>query len=149
MGRWVKSFMPRPRRTLPLLAAGLLALSPLARPQPPELGLGWLPEFNGAARQLLALAEATPADQFGWRPGPGVRSVSEVYMHIAAGNLWLLGQAGAKLPPTRRPRQKSSNGSSFRKDAVRDSKTLPRSLFSCESWCTTKSTWANRWLMRE
>jgi len=65
---------------------------------PPELGQGWLPEFTLTSRQLLQLAEATPAEKFGWRPAPGVRSISEVYMHIAAGNLWLLDQAGLKTP---------------------------------------------------
>ena len=33
-----------------------------------------------------------------WRPGPGVRSVSEVYVHIAAGNFLLLEQV-AVAPP--------------------------------------------------
>jgi len=65
---------------------------------PPELGQGWLPEFTLTSRQLMELAEATPAEKFGWRPGPGVRSISEVYMHLAAGNLWLLDQAGVKSP---------------------------------------------------
>src|SRR5262245_48745864 len=68
---------------------------------PPELGQGWLPEFTLTSRQLLQLAEATPAEKFGWRPAPGVRSISEVYMHIAAGNLWLLDQAGIKLLSSR------------------------------------------------
>jgi len=76
----------------------------LAQDVPPELGQGWIPEFTLTSRQLLQLAEATPADKFGWRPGPGVRSVSEVYMHLALGNFWLLQQAAvttaesAKLP---------------------------------------------------
>ena len=65
---------------------------------PPELGQGWLPEFTLTSRQLLQLAEATPAEKFAWRPAPGVRSISEVYMHIAAGNLFLLEQAGVKAP---------------------------------------------------
>ena len=83
------------------LSAGIAAAALLALAQkiPPELGKGWLPEFNVAARQTVALAEAIPADKFSWRPGPGVRSVSEVYVHIATGNLFLLTQAGVKLPP--------------------------------------------------
>jgi uncharacterized damage-inducible protein DinB len=69
-----------------------------AQTVPPELGQGWLPEFTLTSRQLLQLAEATPAEKFSWRPGPGVRSISEVYMHLAAGNFWLLDQAGVKSP---------------------------------------------------
>jgi hypothetical protein len=30
-----------------------------------------------AGRQIIALAEAISAEEYGWRPGPGVRSVSE------------------------------------------------------------------------
>jgi len=59
-------------------------------------GRGWTGEFEHAARQLVALAEATPAEKFSFRPAPGVRSTSEVYMHVAVGNYWLLSQAGVK-----------------------------------------------------
>ena len=69
-----------------------------AAPQAPELGQGWLPEFTLTARQLLQLAEATPEDKFGWRPAPGVRSISEVYIHLAIGNYVLLERAGVTLP---------------------------------------------------
>jgi len=50
-------------------------------------------------RQLVALAEATPADKFAWRPAPGVRSTSEIYMHIALANFYLLSVTGPKMPP--------------------------------------------------
>lgn len=70
----------------------------VAQTVPPELGQGWIPEFTVTSRQLLQLAEATPAEKFGWRPGPGVRSISEVYMHLALGNFWLLEQAGVTNP---------------------------------------------------
>lgn len=82
------------RRLLLSLIAAAASLSA----QPPELGQGYLPEFNLAARQTLQLAEAIPADKYGWRPAPGVRTVSQVLMHIAMGNYWLLGRAGASLP---------------------------------------------------
>jgi uncharacterized damage-inducible protein DinB len=48
--------------------------------------------------QLIALAEATPADKFSWRPAPGVRSTGEVYMHIVDANFYLLSVTGPKLP---------------------------------------------------
>jgi uncharacterized damage-inducible protein DinB len=70
----------------------------MARAQAPALGQGWMAEFNLAARQLVALAEAIPAGQFNWRPGPGIRSTGEVFLHIAYGNYWLLAQAGGKIP---------------------------------------------------
>ena len=55
-------------------------------------------EWGHVSRQLLALAEATPAEKFAWRPAPGVRSTSEVYMHIAMANFYLLSVTGPKLP---------------------------------------------------
>ncbi len=39
-----------------------------------------------AEKKLTALAEAMPAEKYGWRPMEGVRSVSEVYMHTVVGN---------------------------------------------------------------
>ena len=63
---------------------------------PAGVGEGWLPEFNHASSQLLALAEATPAEKFTWRPAPGVRSVSEVYMHIAIANYYFLSTTGVQ-----------------------------------------------------
>lgn len=72
----------------------------VAQTAPPELGQGWMAEFTLTSRQLLQLAEATPAEKYGWRPGPGVRSISEVYMHLAIGNFWLLEQAGVKSTDT-------------------------------------------------
>jgi uncharacterized damage-inducible protein DinB len=60
---------------------------------------GYNGEWSHVSRQLIALAEATPADKFGWRPVPGVRSVSEVYMHIALANFYLLSVTGPPMPP--------------------------------------------------
>lgn len=65
--------------------------------QPQEYGEGWLPEFNFTARELVSLAQAMPAEKFAWRPAPGVRSVSEVYVHIAVANLYFLTQSGMKV----------------------------------------------------
>jgi uncharacterized damage-inducible protein DinB len=78
------------------LAMGMVALLGIgiAAQLPEGIGLGWQGEFGHSSKQLLQLAEATPADKFSWRPAPGVRSVSEVYMHIALANYELLGQAG-------------------------------------------------------
>ena len=76
------------------LAAG--GLVQRMRAQAPELAQGYAPELALTSRQLLQLAEATPAEKFGWRPAAGVRSISEVYMHLALGNYYLLERAGAK-----------------------------------------------------
>jgi len=59
---------------------------------------GYDGEWMHVSQQLIALAEATPPEKFAWRPAPGVRSTSEVYMHIAIANFWLLSQTGPKMP---------------------------------------------------
>ena len=60
---------------------------------------GYDGEWGHVSRQLVALAEAIPAEKFAWRPAPGVRSVSEAFMHIAVANFYLLSVTGPKLPP--------------------------------------------------
>ena len=66
--------------------------------QAPELGQGWISEYKLAARQVVSLAEAIPAEKFSWRPQRGVRSTSEVFMQVAFGNYWILDQAGGNIP---------------------------------------------------
>ncbi len=79
-----------------LVALALGGLVQRTRAQAPELAQGYSPELALTARQLLQLAEATPAEKFGWRPAAGVRSISEVYMHLVLGNYFLLERAGVK-----------------------------------------------------
>lgn len=58
----------------------------------------YLNEFDQTSKHVLQLADAMPADKYGWRPAPGVRSVSEVYVHLATANFLLLAVTGQKLP---------------------------------------------------
>jgi len=55
-------------------------------------------QLTDVEKKLVSLAEAIPQDKYGWRPGPGVRSISEVYMHVAGGNYFLATFLGAKMP---------------------------------------------------
>jgi uncharacterized damage-inducible protein DinB len=78
----------------------LLTTSPLFAQAPPEgIWQGYDGEWKHVSKQLVDLAEATPQDKFAWRPAPGVRSTSEVYMHIAIANFYLLSITGPKMPP--------------------------------------------------
>lgn len=58
----------------------------------------YLRECEVPSTQILRLAEAVPAEKYSWRPAPGVRSISEVYVHIAADNFLLLDMTGVKPP---------------------------------------------------
>jgi DinB superfamily len=44
----------------------------------------YLADLDTVHVKILALANAIPEDKYGWRPTPGVRSVSEVLMHVAS-----------------------------------------------------------------
>jgi uncharacterized damage-inducible protein DinB len=55
-------------------------------------------EFDIAEGQLSGLAAATPSEKFGWRPDTTARSISEVLVHVAAGNFFLLDMARHRLP---------------------------------------------------
>ncbi|HEY3173778.1 MAG TPA: DinB family protein [Thermoanaerobaculia bacterium] len=55
-------------------------------------------QLTDVEKKLVALAEAMPQEKYGWRPGDGIRSVSEVYMHVAGGNYFLSTFLGAKMP---------------------------------------------------
>src|SRR6266853_5180854 len=69
-----------------------------AQTAPEGIWQGYDGEWRHVSSQLLALAEATPQEKFSWRPAPGVRSTSEVYMHIAIANFGLLEVTGPKVP---------------------------------------------------
>jgi uncharacterized damage-inducible protein DinB len=85
-------------KKLVLLLALLSARSILAQTAPEGIWLGYDGEWRHVSSQLIALAEATPADKFSWRPAPGVRSTSEVYMHLVGANFYLLSVTGPKMP---------------------------------------------------
>jgi DinB family protein len=44
----------------------------------------YLADLDTLHAKFMALAEAIPADKYSWRPTAGVRSVSEVFMHVAS-----------------------------------------------------------------
>lgn len=54
-------------------------------------------QFTNASR-VLQLAETMPAETYSWRPEEGVRSVGEVYTHIAQANYMILSTMGISAP---------------------------------------------------
>ena len=81
-----------------LFLISLAAPGLFAQHYPEGIWEGYDGEWKHVSQQLIALAEATPADKFAWRPAPGVRSTSEVYMHIVMANFYLLSVTGPKMP---------------------------------------------------
>lgn len=48
--------------------------------------------------EFLRLAEAFPAEKYTWRPGPGVKSVAEAFLHVSAANYNMYKLVGAPVP---------------------------------------------------
>jgi hypothetical protein len=80
------------RPGIPILAAlGILLVAPpAARAQTaPDAAAAsavrqqFLTDLDSTQAKFVALAEAIPADKYSWRPMPGVRSVGEVFKHVA------------------------------------------------------------------
>jgi uncharacterized damage-inducible protein DinB len=90
-------------KKLLLVVVCLWAQAMLAQSVPEGVGQGYEGEWKHVASQLAALAEATPAEKFAFRPVPGVRSTSEVYMHIAMANFYYLSLLGRKMPAEIKP----------------------------------------------
>lgn len=55
-------------------------------------------DFKESREKIISLAKAIPQDKYSWRPADSVRSVSEVLMHIAGSNYFLMSFAGIKTP---------------------------------------------------
>jgi len=72
--------------------------SPSFAQQEHDLFQGYDGEWSHVSGQLIALAEATPPEKFTWRPATGVRSTSEVYMHIVRANFLMVNAIGPKMP---------------------------------------------------
>ena len=51
-----------------------------------------------AHEKFMALAEAMPEEEYGWRPMEGVRSVGEVFIHVAADNWFGPAVVGVEAP---------------------------------------------------
>lgn len=93
---------------VPTLAFGKIQNAPRT---PAAVPHGFRAEFvanlDDVQDKILRLAEATPAEKYTWRPAPGVRSISEVYMHIAGGNYFLASFLGTDPPRANGDRERT------------------------------------------
>jgi uncharacterized damage-inducible protein DinB len=91
---------------LAICAVTLLPHRAAAQDKPPAAAS---PAVTGARGEFLAevafyeqrythLAEAVPAEKYSWRPAEGVRSIGEVYTHIAAANYGVARALGTPPP---------------------------------------------------
>jgi uncharacterized damage-inducible protein DinB len=99
--------MTHPHRLIVPALFSLLLITSAARavtPEPAKAAGGALQadlifQIDDAQKKIMALEDAIPQGKFSWRPMAGVRSVSEVFAHIAFGNYLLTKVATGKEPP--------------------------------------------------
>ena len=58
----------------------------------------FLGQIDFVKGRLMQLAEAMPEETYGWRPDEGVRSVGEVYVHVAQSNYYMLSLVKGEKP---------------------------------------------------
>ncbi|MFN2566533.1 MAG: DinB family protein [Gemmatimonadaceae bacterium] len=100
-------------RSALFLGAGLVALNatattgsaqtPTGAPAPadaPTAGYRaeFLRELEYLESRFVSLAEQMPAEKYTWRPAEGVRSVGEVFLHVAGANYSLTRRIGTPPP---------------------------------------------------
>jgi uncharacterized damage-inducible protein DinB len=85
-----------------LAAAAVLTCASASAQTHPSAPAGFRGEFIAqladVESKIEALADAMPQEKYAWRPMEGVRSVSEVFMHITATNYFTPTFAGIKQP---------------------------------------------------
>jgi uncharacterized damage-inducible protein DinB len=114
---------------LPAVAGAQDKTKPAAAPPAGDVRSEILGNINDAREKLVALAEAMPAEKYGWRPGEGVRSVGEVFLHVAGGNYFIPTLWGAKPPEGIDMRNMEKDGA----DKAKVVDTLKKSFDSVEA----------------
>jgi uncharacterized damage-inducible protein DinB len=56
-------------------------------------------DLEDMKKKFVQLAEAIPSDKYTWRPGPDVRSISELFLHVSATTYQLAPMTGAAPQP--------------------------------------------------
>src|SRR5262245_1724547 len=85
-------------RTSVLTTMALVTNVGLAHAQGGGVMTDLLKDMKEVEEKVLGLAKAMPDASWTWRPGTGVRSVGEVYQHIATDNYLLPAMLGTPAP---------------------------------------------------
>ena len=84
----------------PLFAVEWQTVPPSQPAAAPESGMReeFLSDLKSQEDRFVSLAQAIPADKYTWRPAEGVRSISEVLLHVSAANFNLPTLFGVPAP---------------------------------------------------
>lgn len=86
------------RIAMSVFAVVVMAASALGQMGKKSLQEELVGQLKAAEDKLVALAGAMSQEQYSWRPMEGVRSVSEVYMHVVSSNYGLPRMMGVQPP---------------------------------------------------
>jgi uncharacterized damage-inducible protein DinB len=67
-------------------------------PAPTGFRADFIGVLSHIEHETVTLEQAVPQSKFAWRPAKGVRSVAEVYLHIAEAIYGITGQTGRVIP---------------------------------------------------
>jgi uncharacterized damage-inducible protein DinB len=81
-----------------LFVSVFLLLSAISFAEQPVIVQEFLGQVDFMRGRVTQLADAMPQSAYEWRPMDGVRSVSEVYLHVAFGNYICVTVSGGTVP---------------------------------------------------
>jgi uncharacterized damage-inducible protein DinB len=81
-------------------------------------------DIEQVEEKMLALAEAIPEDRWSWRPGDGVRSIGEVFMHVAADNYFMPVLAGTPAPAETGVTREYQTAAAYERRAMNKAETI-------------------------
>jgi uncharacterized damage-inducible protein DinB len=88
------------RATMLSTTLALATALPALAQAPGSITADLLSDVSQAEQKIVGLAKAIPADKYDWRPGDGVRSVGEVFLHVAADNYLMPAALGTPADPS-------------------------------------------------
>src|SRR6185312_1283533 len=92
----------RPMRVRICLAGLAAALAPgLAMAQSNPVSDAFRDHASSIGKNLVAAAEAMPADKYSFKPTPAQMSFGQILVHLSQGNDYLCGAIGGEKAPTR------------------------------------------------
>ena len=80
----------------------------------------FLRDFEGSSDKLNQLAGAFSEEQYSWRPTDGIRSVSEVFVHVTTANILLASALGFNHDMDRPPMQEAEQAITSKEDVIAD-----------------------------
>ncbi|MEO8076371.1 MAG: DinB family protein [Acidobacteriota bacterium] len=104
------------------LAGLLFVLTLPLRAQSPSTVMGdFMHDAAEVQTKIVGLAKALPESAYAWRPGKGVRSTGEVFLHVASDNYFLPAVMGIAPPASTK-----INGKDYKTAETFEQRTLTR-----------------------